>query len=81
MKKLMCSRPQLALLVFILTGLSACAEDPHAHYYHPRNHKGQAAPDWYRPPATPQNSFKYKKSQGFYEKKADGNTEGLQYDR
>ncbi|GBQ31055.1 hypothetical protein [Acetobacter fabarum] len=74
-----CTR--LAMLVLMLTGLSACAEDPNAHYYHARTHKGQAAPDWYRPPATPQNTFKYKKAPMLYEKQAVGSPQGIQYDR
>lgn len=62
MKNLMRSRHQLAMLALLLTGLSACAEDPHAHYYHPRAHMGQNVPNWYKPPETPQNTFHYQTS-------------------
>lgn len=81
MKKTMCSRFQLAMLVLLATGLSACAEDPHAHYYHPHRHLGQGAPDWYRPPATPQDSFHYQKSLNTYQKPATSNGGAVQYDR
>ncbi|MFT8932215.1 hypothetical protein [Acetobacter syzygii] len=61
MRKIMRSRLQLAMLVLAVTGLSACAEDPNAHYYHSRKHVGQTTPNWYRPPVTPQNTFHYQK--------------------
>jgi hypothetical protein len=75
------SRTQLALLVLMLTGLSACAEDPNAHHYHARIHKGQVTPDWYRPPATPQDTAQYTKTQNLYRKQAVGAPQGVQYDR
>lgn len=81
MRNSMCSRPRLVMLVLSLAGLSACAEDPNAHYYHPHSHKGQAAPQWYRPPATPQNSFQYKKSQNYLQKQPNSGVESIQYDR
>ncbi|WP_143296284.1 hypothetical protein [Acetobacter okinawensis] len=77
MKQMTLSPLRLALFACVLTGLCACAEDPDAHYYRPHRHMGQAAPDWYRPPATPAGSTARNNAQ----RQPDSNPQALQYDR
>ncbi|NHO31056.1 hypothetical protein [Acetobacter fallax] len=39
------------VILTVLTGLAACADDPaQDHQLHPKHHHGQKAPKWYKPP-------------------------------
>lgn len=81
MKQMLLTPARLTLLAFVLTGLCACADEPEGHYYHPRRHTGQGAPDWYRPPATPAGSIIHDKSLNSMQRQPGSNPQALQYDR
>ncbi|MFT8676547.1 MAG: hypothetical protein ABF990_00390 [Acetobacter sp.] len=47
-------QPGALVLLALVGGIAACADDPHQQYYHPHAHRGRTAPSWYSPPTTPE---------------------------